>query len=45
MVLLINCMISFFVGFIVFSMMGFMVCLFKIEVGNVVKGGKGFILF
>ena len=38
---LINCMTSFFAGFTVFSMMGFMARLLKTEVGNAVKGGKG----
>ena len=40
MVSLINCMTSFFAGFTVFSMMGFMARLLKTEVGNAVKGGK-----
>ena len=39
MVSLINCMTSFFAGFTVFSMMGFMARLLKTEVGNAVKGG------
>ena len=39
---LINCMTSFFAGFAVFSMMGFMARLLKTEVGNAVKGGKIF---
>ena len=37
---LINCMTSFFAGFSVFTMMGFMAHLLKTEVGNAVKGGK-----
>lgn len=40
MVSLINCMTSFFAGFTVFSMMGFMARLLKTEVGDAVKGGK-----
>lgn len=40
---LINCMTSFFAGFTVFSMMGFMARLLKTEVGNAVKGGPGLV--
>lgn len=36
---LVNCMTSFFAGFTVFTMMGFMAHLLKTEVGNAVKGG------
>lgn len=40
---LINCMTSFFAGFTVFTMMGFMAHLLKTEVGNAVKGGPGLV--
>lgn len=40
---LINCMTSFFAGFAVFTMMGFMAHLLKTEVGNAVKGGPGLV--
>ncbi|KAL9984764.1 hypothetical protein ACROYT_G007097 [Oculina patagonica] len=40
---LVNCMTSFFAGFTVFTMMGFMAHLLKTEVGNAVKGGPGLV--
>lgn len=36
----INCGISFFVGFVVFSVLGFMVKIFNVKVGEVVILGE-----